>query len=123
MRTAIATALATLLLAAAAHGGTVPQAMRDAVDQYAEGYATFQGWRYTDRTAVAGDYRRAHTTLSFLMNDPDDELLIEWDMAAKVVRCGRGWYVVGSDLEPRTCPPRWPAWLTWSQAARMPAAR
>lgn len=82
--------------------------MRDAVDAYAYDYAALQGWTYVDRANLRGDYRRAYFTLSFATivdcdGCPGGRLPWNWDVEARAVRCGPGWYVVSTPLDQRSC--------------------
>lgn len=109
-------AMATLGLSASAEASSLPTPMRDAVDQYATAYAAQQGWSYVDRLSNAhGDYKRGHFTLVFGADYPTRvcnaqkrcwngaPLPWTWNVEARVAKCGPGWYVVSTPLDPHTC--------------------
>jgi hypothetical protein len=91
--------------------------MRDAVDAYAGQFATVQDWTYADRKADwHGDYRRAYVTLVFTTDYAFTECDLDgrhckrlrvpwqWDVEARVARCGPGWYVVSTPYDRHGCP-------------------
>lgn len=108
-------------LCATASASILPQPMRDAVDQYATGYAGVQGWEYIDRLSDAhGDYRRAYFRLQFGADYPTrvcdttgctagPPLSWSWIVEARAARCGPGWYVISTPLDRNTCHTLWPS--------------
>jgi hypothetical protein len=118
MRVVVLTIAALLSFAQVAWAGHITRPMFDALDGYGESYAKFQGWTYADRLANShGDYRRAYATLVFTTtyegtyDGKKVKVPGEWQVEARVVRCGPGWYVVGTPEDRQTCPVRFR--LSW----------
>lgn len=109
--------------------------MRDAVDAYGYATADSSGWQYVDRLSTAhGDYRRAYFTLVFVKDLPLTEcnqrrmcwkttMPFEWNIEARVVRCGPGWYVVSTPLDLNGCSRRivLPPWTQTMVRSQTPA--
>jgi hypothetical protein len=90
--------------------GAPTRAMQNAVDTYAADYASFQGWRYVDRLADShGDWRRSRFTLVFVSTGAGRydghsvKVDFEWNIEARVARCGPGWYVVSTPYDLNSC--------------------
>lgn len=100
-----------LIGASPAPGSVLPEPMRTAVDQYAEGYAHEQGWQYVDRINGRGDYRHGYFRLIFITEaqaqidgHPAGRVSVTWDVEARAARCGPGWYRVATPDDRATCP-------------------
>lgn len=106
----IASIISAFVIVATGHASGPTQAMLNAADNYGAQYADAQGWQYVDRLATYhGDYRRAYVTLVFtttydgLADGKKIKVDGEWDVQARIARCGPGWYVISTPMDQESC--------------------